>query len=108
MKKEIQQLWIEKNGEEYMIGLTAELQDDAGDISYVNIANKGNIERDETLFNVEASKAAIEIPSPLTGTIIKVNEKALDNPQLLNSTNELENWVVVMTDVNSSEFEALN
>lgn len=107
MRKIVQQLWIEKREEEYIIGLTPELQDDAGDISYVNIASIGDIEVDDTLFNLEASKAAIEIPSPLTGRIIKINEQALDNPIILNDENPSRNWVAVLTDVDVALFEAL-
>ncbi|WP_446455402.1 glycine cleavage system protein H [Tuanshanicoccus yangjingiae] len=108
MRKINQQLWLQKEETGYRIGMTPELQDDAGDISYVNIAPLGAIEVDETLFNVEASKAAIEIPSPLNGTIVAVNEAALDNPALLNSTNESDNWVALLTDVDETEFLALD
>lgn len=90
-----QNLWIEEVNQIVTMGLTPELQDEAGDIAYVNIVEVGrDIEEDDSLFNVEASKAAIEIPSPLAGRVIEVNQKALDNPSLLNSTDRSENWVV--------------
>ncbi|MBD3949912.1 glycine cleavage system protein H [Tuanshanicoccus lijuaniae] len=108
MRKIYQQLWIQKEEAGYRVGMTPELQDDAGDISYVNIAPLGGIEVDDTLFNVEASKAAIEIPSPLKGTIVAINEAAVDNPTLLNSTNETDNWVVLLADVDETAFLALD
>lgn len=76
------------------IGLTPELQDEAGDISYANIASLGNIDVDDTIINVEASKAAIEIPSPIQGQVIERNGEAEDTPSLLNSSDTANNWVV--------------
>lgn len=107
MEKISQQLWIEKQGELYTIGMTPELQDDAGDITYVNIVLSATIQEEDTLFNVEASKAAIEVASPLAGRVVKINEAAIDNPALLNSADRLDNWVVVLTDVDEAQFNAL-
>lgn len=107
MKKISQELWIEKVGDQYTIGLTPVLQDDIGYISYVNIAKGPNIDRDDTLFNVEASKATIEVASPLSGKIVKINEAALDQPSLLNSPDSTDHWVAVLTDVDETEFDLL-
>lgn len=107
MKKMTEQLWVLQEAGQYIIGMTPCLQDEAGDISYVNIANIGEIEADDTLLNLEASKAAIEVPSPLSGKIVKINEAAIDNPALLNSEDANENWIAVLTDVDASEFDAL-
>lgn len=87
-------LWMTEEGNIVTIGLTPELQDEAGDISYANIASLGNIDVDDTIINVEASKAAIEIPSPIQGKVIERNEKAEDTPSLLNSSDTANNWVV--------------
>ena len=87
-------LWMIEEEGLITLGLTAELQDEAGDISYANIASLGNIDVDDTVLNIEASKAAIEVASPITGKIVERNDKAEDNPSLLNSTDATENWIV--------------
>lgn len=87
-------LWFEEENGITTVGVTEELQDDAGDISYANIAELGNIDVDETLLNVEASKATIEIPSPFLGDIVDRNELAENNPEHLNSTDKSKNWIV--------------
>lgn len=107
MKKMTEQLWVLQEADQYIIGMTSRLQEEAGDVSYVNIANLGDIEADDTLLNLEASKAAIEVPSPLSGKIIKINEAAIDNPALLNSEEANDNWIAVLTDVDASDFDAL-
>lgn len=87
-------LWMTEEDNIVTIGLTPELQDEAGDISYANIASLGNIDVDDTIINVEASKAAIEIPSPIQGQVIERNGEAEDTPSLLNSSDTANNWVV--------------
>lgn len=94
MAEKNKNLWSTEENGIVTLGLTAELQDEAGDISYVNIASLGTIEADDSILNIEASKAAIEVPSPISGKIIERNEKAEDTPSLLNSVNTSDNWIV--------------
>ncbi|XJS09763.1 glycine cleavage system protein H [Aerococcaceae bacterium WGS1372] len=87
-------IWMTEEAGIITIGLTEVLQDEAGDIAYANIAPLGLIEEDDTLLNIEASKAAIELPSPISGEIIERNEEAEDTPSLLNANDPLTNWIV--------------
>lgn len=90
-----QDLWIEKENQIVTVGLSPKLQDEAGDISYLNMVEVGRrVKEDDSLFNLEASKAAIEVPSPLEGLVVEVNQRALENPSLLNSTDPKDNWVL--------------
>src|SRR5699024_12566231 len=93
-------LWMTEEDNIVTIGLTPELQDEAGDISYANIASLGNIDVDDTIINVEASKASIEIPSPIQGIVIECNENAEDIPSLFNSTVSKYNWIVSCRKIN--------
>ncbi|MDO4432323.1 MAG: glycine cleavage system protein H [Aerococcaceae bacterium] len=88
------ELWIEERDGLKIIGVTKEFQCDAGDISYVQIAPLGTIKVDDTLLNVEASKAAIEVPAPLSGEIVERNEAAESEPSLLDSADPSHNWIV--------------
>lgn len=87
-------LWMIEEDGVVTLGLTAALQDEAGDVAYANIAPLGNIDIDDTILNIEASKAAIEVASPVVGKVILRNEQAEANPSLLNSTDTSENWIV--------------
>lgn len=89
-------LWIEKLTEgKYRIGLGEKIQDDAGDIEFVNIHKPGHIAKDDVLMNIEASKAAIEIPIEFNAEILEVNEAALENPSSLNDPNKDQNWLAI-------------
>lgn len=91
-------LWIEELSHgEYRIGLSEQLQEDAGDIEFVNIHKPGEIHSQAILVNIEASKAAIEIPIEFDAEIKEINEAALEQPSLLNETSHDKNWVAIMT-----------
>lgn len=112
MIKEVNQLWIQASKIEegdmvYTIGLSNKLQDEVGDISFASIADLGAIEADETLLNVEASKAAIEIPAPFSGTIIERHETAEETTSLLDSPDQASNWLVRMTASEANAFASL-
>ncbi|HGD1378319.1 TPA: glycine cleavage system protein H [Streptococcus agalactiae] len=107
MKKIANYLLIEKNEERYTISLTPELQDDLGTVGYVEFTDDTNLEVDDVILNIEASKTVMAILSPLTGKVVKVNTAASQEPTLLNSEKADENWLIVLTDVDYAAFEAL-
>lgn len=77
----------------YRVGMTPELQEEVGDVEFAKIHPVGFIEVDEVLLSLEASKAAIEIPTSISGEIIEVNEAALQDFSLLNSNDTAKNWI---------------
>lgn len=107
MTKRVNFLFVEKNGEEYVVRMTPELQDDVGTVGFAELADKGAIEKDEVILNLEAAKTVLEVRSPLKGTIVEVNEAAEDTPTLLNSAEASENWIVKLTDVDQAEYDSL-
>lgn len=94
MEQVLNNLWLIDEDGIVTIGLSEALQDEAGDISYANIAPLGEINEEDTLLNLEASKAAIEVPSPISGKIIERHEESEDNTELLNAADKLSNWIV--------------
>lgn len=100
-------LWIEEQDGYYLVGMTKSLQCDAGDVSYAQIASLGSLDAEATLVNIEASKAAIEVPTPLQGEVIERNEAAEYNPSLLDSSAVSDHWLVKLTNVDRAAFERL-
>lgn len=108
MKRYGNQLWVQVVGpDRYRIGMTDQLQCDAGNISYANIAPLGALDVDDTLVNLEASKAAIEVASPLKGQVVARNEAAEANPSLLDSKNPADHWLIELSQVDTQAYEAL-
>ncbi|AME12775.1 glycine cleavage system H protein [Mycoplasma mycoides subsp. mycoides] len=44
---------------------------------------------------------------PLDATVVKWNQKALDNPKLISSHDENENWIMVLSDIDETKFMSL-
>lgn len=107
MKKVANYLWVEKNGEEYTLIMTPELQDDIGTVGFVEFTKAEEVAKNDSLLELEASKTVLDLASPLAGTVVAVNEKATDEPTLLNSAKADESWVVKLTGVDEAEFNAL-
>ncbi len=107
MKKVANYLWVEKNGEEYTLIMTPELQDDIGTVGFVEFTKAEEVAKNDSLLELEASKTVLDLASPLAGKIVSVNSKATDEPTLLNSAKADESWVVKLSGVDEAEFNAL-
>lgn len=100
-------LFVDQEGEVYTLRMTPELQEDIGTVGFVEFSEEDQLEVDSGIANLEASKTVLEITSPLAGKIIERNEAVVSQPDLLNSTNPAENWLVKLTDVDAASYEAL-
>ena len=100
-------LWIKKEGEEYVIGLSPKGQDDLGDVSFVELLKNKEVTTEDSLISVEAAKAVTELLSPLSGTVVVFHDDLEENPEFLNELAEEKNWILRLTGVDKAEFEAL-
>lgn len=77
-------LWIKEDTEGVTVGLTEVAQDDLGSISFAMFPKVGTfVEAGEGVVELEAEKAVVEYESPISGTVISVNEAALRDTKLL-------------------------
>ena len=104
MKKLAKALWIEKSEGVYIIGPTAELQDDVGTVGFVEFSRKDKLEKDDVILRLEASKTVLDINTPLAGDVVEYNKKAEEEPTVLNSADPKESWIVKLTNVDEAEF----
>lgn len=109
MKKVInKQLWVKFDGENYAIGLTNDGQDDFGSIAFISLPKIGDyLEVGDTFAELEAEKAVTELTTPLSGKVISINQEALSDGSVLDTKNENFAWMIVLSDVDSAEFEKL-
>ena len=67
------------------IGITQIAADALGDVVYVDLPEVGDtVTAGETCGEVESTKSVSDLYSPVTGTIVEVNQEAVDNPAILN------------------------
>ena len=89
------------------IGITDFAQDSLGDILYVDLLEVGDsISAGETLTEVESSKTSSEVPSPVSGEIVAVNEELDDSPELVNE-DPYANWIIQVKLDDESELDEL-
>ncbi|MFU2206610.1 glycine cleavage system protein H [Streptococcus pluranimalium] len=107
MAKVANSLLITKEDDLYRISMTPELQDVLGNIAYIDFTEDDTVDVDDSLLNLESSKAVMELTSPLAGTIVSRNDEASANPDLLNQTDASKNWIVVLDQVDEVAYNAL-
>ena len=78
--------WVRQEGDTYVIGLTDFAQDELGDIVFVNLPQEGDaVSAGEAFSDVESVKAVSDVLSPVSGTVMAVNEAMMDDPAKVNS-----------------------
>lgn len=86
--------WVKKDGDIYLVGISDFAQSQLGDIVYVDLPDVGDkIDRDDTLAELESSKAVSEMNMPFDGEVLEVNNTLDDEPELINSA-PYDTWIV--------------
>jgi glycine cleavage system H protein len=77
-------------------------------IVFVDLPGVGDeFEAGDSFGSVESVKAASDVYAPVSGTIIEINEKLEDSPELVNSSAEDEAWFVKIEMKDTSEVNSL-
>lgn len=99
--------WIRVDGDKAYVGITDHAQHALGDIVFVELPEVDNeVEKDAVLGVVESVKAASDMFSPITGTVLEVNENLDDSPELLNQ-DPYENFIAILSINDKSELDEL-
>ncbi len=99
--------WIRIEGEKAYWGITDYAQEHLGDIVFVELPEADiDIEAGDRLAVIESVKAVSDVYTPLSGTIILVNEDLETSPELLNE-DPYENYIAVIAFSDISEKEKL-
>ena len=99
--------WVKVEGNVAVIGITDFAQHAMGDLSYVDMPEVDDeLEKGEEFGAVESVKAASDLYSPVSGTVIAINEELEDAPELLNQ-DAFANWIIKVEMSDPSELEAL-
>jgi glycine cleavage system H protein len=87
--------WIVLEGDTATIGITDFAQAQLGDIVFLELPAKGaKLKARDSFGVIESVKAASDLYSPAAGTVLEVNEKLTQNPELVNSDPYGDGWLV--------------
>ncbi len=100
--------WIRIEGDFAYIGITDHAQKELGDIVYVDIDTLDkDVEQHAVFGTVEAVKTVSDLFSPITGTVLEVNEKLGDAPETVNSDPYGAGWMVKISITKPEELSEL-
>ena len=86
--------YVKIEGEYGYIGITDFAQNALGNVVYVDIPEVDDeVEAGEEFGAVESVKAASDLISPVSGTVVEVNEALEDTPELINQ-DAFANWII--------------
>ena len=98
--------WVEIHGEEATIGISEYAAKQLGDITYVELPSEDDdFIVGDTLGVVESVKAASDIYSPVSGTVVMINDALEDKPNLINESPEDKGWLCKLTNIDTSELD---
>jgi len=100
--------WATIRGETAVVGITDFAQQKLTDVVFIELPELGReVRAGDDCAVVESVKAASDIYTPLSGKIVKVNDRLNDEPQLLNSDPYGEGWVFEIEPTDLSELDNL-
>ena len=99
--------YVRVEGDFGFIGITDYAQHELGNVVYVDMPEVDDeVEAGEEFGAVESVKAASDLNSPVSGTVVEVNEALEDEPELLNQ-DAFENWIIKVEMSDKSELDNL-
>ncbi len=99
--------YVRVEGEYGYIGITDYAQDQLGNVVYVDMPEVDDeVTAGEEFGAVESVKAASDLFSPVSGTVVEVNEALEDEPELINK-DAFANWIIKVELSDKSELDKL-
>ena len=99
--------FVRVDGDFGFIGITDYAQNALGNVVYVDMPEVDDeVTAGEEFGAVESVKAASDLISPVSGTVVEINEALEDSPELINQ-DAFENWIIKVELSDKAELENL-
>ncbi len=100
--------WARVKGNRATIGITDYAQEALGDIVYIDLPEMDStVEANNELSEIESTKATSPVISPISGTVVEVNEELGDNPEIINEDPYEKGWIAVIEMSDPKEIDEL-
>jgi glycine cleavage system H protein len=87
--------WARVEGDEAVLGITWFAQDALGELVHFEAPEVGaTVSKDGSYGEVESVKAVSDVVSPLSGEVLDVNQKAVDEPEVVNEDPYGDGWLI--------------
>lgn len=89
------------------IGISEFAAQQLGNVVYVDMPEPDDeVTKDEDFGAIESVKAASDLFSPVSGTVVEINEALVDNPKLVNE-DPMNNWIIKVEMSDPAEVDTL-
>ena len=100
--------WAKVKGKKATIGITDYAQESLGDIVYIDLPETDiEVDANTEITEIESTKATSAVISPVSGTIIEINDKLADSPEIINEDPYGKGWIAIIEMDNPSEVDEL-
>jgi glycine cleavage system H protein len=100
--------WIRVEGDEAFIGITDFAQKELGDIVFVEVETVDEtLDKGEAFGTIEAVKTVSDMFMPIDGTVLELNEKIEDSPEVINKDPYGEGWIIKIKLADASQLDEL-
>ena len=100
--------WVDVDGDIGTVGISEYAQSQLGDIVFVDVPEEGKeLAKGDEAAVVESVKAASDVYSPVSGTVLEGNAALADTPGLVNEEPEGDGWFFKLTLTDPAELSGL-
>jgi glycine cleavage system H protein len=100
--------WARPDGDVAELGITWFAQDSLGELVHYEPPEVGaTVAKDASYGEVESVKAVSDLISPLSGEVLEVNQKVVDEPETVNEDPYGEGWLIRIRLSDTSEPDTL-
>ena len=100
--------WARIDGDEATVGITWFAQDALGELVHFEPPeDRAQLTKDSSYGEVESVKAVSEVIAPLSGEVVEVNRKVVDEPETVNAAPYGEGWLVRIRLTDPGEVDSL-
>lgn len=100
--------WVDVDGDVGTVGISEYAQSQLGDVVFVEVPEAGKqLTKGADAAVVESVKAASDVYSPVSGTVIEGNAALADDSSLVNSDAEAAGWFFKLTLSDPAELDSM-
>lgn len=100
--------WARRAGDRVTVGITDFAQAELGEVLFLELPQVGrSITAAESFGVVESVKAVSDLFAPVSGTVVEVNARLDDKPELVNHEPYGDGWMIIIAASDPDEWQAL-
>ncbi len=100
--------WVSLTGKIATVGITDHAQKEISDVVFVELPKVGqSLKQKENAMVIESVKAAFDIYAPVSGKVLKANDKLKDRPEFINQSPYEKGWLFQMECTDPKDVDSL-